>query len=78
MYRLIPTLAAIFAGLWYFAFPPLLLALVVTLGAAAGSVSLACALHSPCPVTVVHSPEAHHQRLHLRRTRHTGADATVS
>ena len=42
-----------------------------------GSVSMQCAQHASCPVTVVHSPEAHHQRLHLRRTRHTGADATV-
>jgi hypothetical protein len=26
-----------------------------------------CALHAPCPVTVVHSPQAHRHRLHLRR-----------
>jgi nucleotide-binding universal stress UspA family protein len=32
-----------------------------------GSVSMQCALHASCPVTVVHSPEAHHERLHLRR-----------
>jgi nucleotide-binding universal stress UspA family protein len=42
-----------------------------------GSVSMQCAQHAACPVTVVHSPEAHHQRLHLRRTRHAAADATV-
>ena len=35
-----------------------------------GSVSLQCALHASCPVTVVHSPEARHERLHLRRARH--------
>jgi nucleotide-binding universal stress UspA family protein len=34
-----------------------------------GSVSMQCAQHASCPVTVVHSPEAHHQRLHLRRSR---------
>lgn len=36
-----------------------------------GSVSMQCALHASCPVTVVHSPEAHHERLHLhlRRSR---------
>ena len=42
-----------------------------------GSVSMQCAQHAECPVTVVHSPEAHHQRRHLRRTRHTEPDATV-
>jgi nucleotide-binding universal stress UspA family protein len=36
-----------------------------------GSVSMQCALHASCPVTVVHSPEAHRERLHLRRSRHT-------
>jgi nucleotide-binding universal stress UspA family protein len=36
-----------------------------------GSVSMQCAQHASCPVTVVHSPEAHRERLHLRRTRHT-------
>ncbi|HLM05578.1 MAG TPA: universal stress protein [Blastococcus sp.] len=35
-----------------------------------GSVSMQCALHASCPVTVVHSPEAHHERLHLRLGRH--------
>jgi nucleotide-binding universal stress UspA family protein len=35
-----------------------------------GSVSMHCAQHASCPVTVVHSPEARHQRLHLRRGRH--------
>jgi nucleotide-binding universal stress UspA family protein len=35
-----------------------------------GSVSMQCVLHAVCPVTVVHSPEAHRERLHLRRTRH--------
>ena len=33
-----------------------------------GSVSMHCAMHASCPVTVVHSPEAHRQRLHLRRS----------
>jgi len=37
-----------------------------------GSVSMQCALHASCPVTVVHSPEAHRERLHLRRGRHRG------
>jgi nucleotide-binding universal stress UspA family protein len=32
-----------------------------------GSVSLQCALHAPCPVTVVHSPEATRDRQRLRR-----------
>jgi nucleotide-binding universal stress UspA family protein len=32
-----------------------------------GSVSMHCAQHASCPVTVVHSPETHHHRLHLRR-----------
>jgi nucleotide-binding universal stress UspA family protein len=35
-----------------------------------GSVSMHCAQHASCPVTVVHSPEARHERLHLRRGRH--------
>ena len=34
-----------------------------------GSVSMQCALHASCPVTVVHSPEAHDERVHLRRGR---------
>jgi nucleotide-binding universal stress UspA family protein len=34
-----------------------------------GSVSMHCAQHASCPVTVVHSPEARHERLHLRRGR---------
>jgi nucleotide-binding universal stress UspA family protein len=38
-----------------------------------GSVSMQCALHASCPVTVVHSPEARHERLHLRRGRRHGA-----
>ena len=38
-----------------------------------GSVSMQCALHASCPVTVVHSPEAHRERLHLRR-RHERTD----
>ena len=38
-----------------------------------GSVSMQCVLHASCPVTVVHSPEARRQRLHLRRDRHVGA-----
>ena len=32
-----------------------------------GSVSDQCVRHAPCPVTVVHSPESHRERLHLRR-----------
>ena len=32
-----------------------------------GSTSMQCTLHAACPVTVVHSPETHHERLHLRR-----------
>ena len=34
-----------------------------------GSVSMQVALHASCPVTVVHSPEAHRERLHRRRGR---------
>jgi nucleotide-binding universal stress UspA family protein len=34
-----------------------------------GSVSMQCTLHASCPVTVVHSPEAHRERLHRRRDR---------
>ncbi len=37
-----------------------------------GSVSMQCVQHASCPVTVVHSPEAHTERLHLRRGRHRG------
>jgi nucleotide-binding universal stress UspA family protein len=37
-----------------------------------GSVSMHCAMHASCPVTVVHSPEARHERLHLRRSRRQG------
>lgn len=40
-----------------------------------GSVSMQCVVHSVCPVTVVHSPEARRERLHLRRSRHVGAAA---
>jgi len=44
-----------------------------------GSVSMQCALHASCPVTVVHSPEAHRERLHLRRSRHgKGTDQTTA
>jgi nucleotide-binding universal stress UspA family protein len=32
-----------------------------------GSTSMQCALHAACPVTVVHSPETHRERLDLRR-----------
>jgi nucleotide-binding universal stress UspA family protein len=39
-----------------------------------GSASMQCALHASCPVTVVHSPEARHERLHLRRGRHQGTE----
>lgn len=34
-----------------------------------GSVSMQCAQHASCPVTVVHSQEARRERLHLRRRR---------
>ena len=34
-----------------------------------GSTSMQCALHATCPVTVVHSAEAHGHRLHLHRER---------
>ena len=34
-----------------------------------GSTSMQCTLHATCPVTVVHSPEAHRERLRLHRTR---------
>jgi nucleotide-binding universal stress UspA family protein len=39
-----------------------------------GSVSMQCALHASCPVTVVHSPEAQRERLHRRRERHAHGD----
>jgi nucleotide-binding universal stress UspA family protein len=42
-----------------------------------GSVSIQCVQHASCPVTVVHSPEAHHQRLHLRRGRQHEAGVPV-
>jgi hypothetical protein len=42
-----------------------------------GSVSMQCALHASCPVTVVHSPEAHHERLRRRRERHQPAEPPV-
>jgi nucleotide-binding universal stress UspA family protein len=42
-----------------------------------GSVSTQCAQHASCPVTVVHSPDAHRQRLHLRRSRAGDRDAPV-
>ena len=38
-----------------------------------GSVSMQCVLHAVCPVTVVHSPESHRERLHLRRGRRVAA-----
>ncbi|MCV2489914.1 universal stress protein [Geodermatophilus sp. YIM 151500] len=34
-----------------------------------GSTSIECVMHAPCPVTVVHSPEARRHRLHLHRER---------
>ena len=34
-----------------------------------GSTSMQCAMHATCPVTVVHSPEAHRHRLRLHRER---------
>jgi nucleotide-binding universal stress UspA family protein len=34
-----------------------------------GSTSIQCAMHATCPVTVVHSPEAHRHRLRLHRER---------
>jgi nucleotide-binding universal stress UspA family protein len=42
-----------------------------------GSVSMQCAQHASCPVTVVHSPEAHRQRVHLRRSRQGDKDMPV-
>ena len=36
-----------------------------------GSTSMQCALHATCPVTVVHSAEAHRNRLSLHRERTT-------
>jgi nucleotide-binding universal stress UspA family protein len=36
-----------------------------------GSTSMQVALHATCPVTVVHSPEAHRHRLRLHRERRT-------
>ena len=39
-----------------------------------GSVSMQCAQHASCPVTVVHSPEARHERLHLRRRHRDSTD----
>jgi nucleotide-binding universal stress UspA family protein len=42
-----------------------------------GSVCMHCAMHATCPVTVVHSPEAHRERLHLRRGRHHGTSDRV-
>jgi nucleotide-binding universal stress UspA family protein len=38
-----------------------------------GSTSMQCVLHAVCPVTVVHSAEAHRERVHLRRGRRVGA-----
>ena len=34
-----------------------------------GSTSMQCVLHATCPVTVVHSTEAHGHRLRLHRDR---------
>jgi len=34
-----------------------------------GSTTMQCALHATCPVTVVHSPEAHKHRQRLHRER---------
>ena len=42
-----------------------------------GSVSMQCAQHASCPVTVGQSPEAHRERLHLRRSRHSEAGSAV-
>jgi nucleotide-binding universal stress UspA family protein len=42
-----------------------------------GSVSIQCAQHASCPVTVVHSPEARRHRLRLRRSRRAEAGASV-
>jgi nucleotide-binding universal stress UspA family protein len=41
-----------------------------------GSTSMQCVLHASCPVTVVHSSEAHRERLHLRR-RNSGERVRV-
>ncbi len=40
-----------------------------------GATSMQCTLHATCPVTVVHSPEAHRERLHLHRTRRSAEGA---
>lgn len=40
-----------------------------------GSTSMQCATHATCPVTVVHSPEAHRHRLRLHRERQGARDA---
>jgi nucleotide-binding universal stress UspA family protein len=42
-----------------------------------GSTSMQCAMHATCPVTVVHSPEAHRHRLRLHRERRTAEPAIV-
>jgi nucleotide-binding universal stress UspA family protein len=42
-----------------------------------GSVSIQCAQHASCPVTVVHSPEVRRHRLRLRRSRRAEAGASV-
>ena len=42
-----------------------------------GSTSLQCTMHATCPVTVVHSPEAHHHRLRLHRDRRRDGKSVV-
>jgi nucleotide-binding universal stress UspA family protein len=43
-----------------------------------GSTSMQCVLHATCPVTVVHSPEAHHHRVRLRRGHAAEQRTTVA
>jgi nucleotide-binding universal stress UspA family protein len=43
-----------------------------------GSTSIQCAMHATCPVTVVHSPEAHRHRLRLHRQRQDAAQVAAA
>ena len=42
-----------------------------------GSTSIQCTMHATCPVTVVHSPEAHRHRLRLHRERRSERQSGV-
>jgi len=42
-----------------------------------GSTSIQCTMHATCPVTVVHSPEAHRHRLRLHRERRSEGESVV-